>query len=314
MSPKCFMAGPFATMIFNNLILLNKAHNCRGVIAPRLAKPDYLAAYLRVDVLLSELGGDPANAVDVVRQALVACQQTELLKLTEDGVVLVGWDETWDRDTSTERVRAHRARAKHAKLLNGTDETGETLHVTDETPGTNGTNETNVTVDQSRIDQSRVESERSPSVTKVTAPPKPKPKSKAEKLFERHGEDAGFLWDLQEIRRASVMPNSRPLKPTKERLLRICHLLETYSVDDATAVLDAYAAETRRKPASGKHFNGDTNWREANFVRTLGGVGAPETNHGHAPPDDWENQPEGQIDLSTGQVVEENDEQSKTLE
>ena len=110
------------------------------------------------------------------------------------------------------------------------------------------------------------------------AAPSPTRGTEHESLLAKWGEEAGELWDLQEILRASVIPGSKPLKPTADRLVRVCERLqgkaegEGASREDCEAVLRAYAEEARRRPDSAKYFNGETNWRPRNFDRTLGSI------------------------------------------
>lgn len=80
------------------------------------------------------------------------------------------------------------------------------------------------------------------------------------------------LWDEQERLRAEVLPKSRPLKATDDRLARIeDRLRDGASADDCRHVLAVYAAEAAADPDAGaKWFNGETNWRPANFDRAVG--------------------------------------------
>ena len=171
-------------------------------------------------------------AIDLIRSALTDLEGARIIRLTPDHLELVGYHPIWDTapDLSTERSRQLRERR-------------------DESP-------------------------------KVTAkapevPPEPKQrpprKTKAQQLIKAHGEDAGALWDRQEILRAAAIPRARPLIMNEARQVRVCErLADGNSSDDCLAVLEEYAAEARRNPASARHFNGETNWRRDNFDRQLG--------------------------------------------
>lgn len=87
---------------------------------------------------------------------------------------------------------------------------------------------------------------------------------------------ADLLWALQETLRAEVIPGCRPLKSTPRSLDRVCKLIaEGVTEDDAKAVLMRIAADVKADPSCAKWFNGETNWRPANFDRNLGSIGSP---------------------------------------
>jgi hypothetical protein len=82
--------------------------------------------------------------------------------------------------------------------------------------------------------------------------------------------EAKRLWMLQEELRARTIPKARPLKPTEERIARVLERLEENTPADCQHVLEVYAADAQRRPTSREWFNGETNWRKANFDRALG--------------------------------------------
>jgi hypothetical protein len=82
--------------------------------------------------------------------------------------------------------------------------------------------------------------------------------------------EAELLWKLQEDLRAQTIPKARPLKATEDRLDRVVERLEENTPADCEHVLQVYAADAVRKPDSREWFNGETNWRKANFDRALG--------------------------------------------
>lgn len=86
-----------------------------------------------------------------------------------------------------------------------------------------------------------------------------------EKLF--------VIWEHQEKLRKSLNPNLIGLDPTKTRLNRIKKLISNgVTEEQCLLVLDQIAAVCRRDSTQLEWFNGDTNWREANFDRVLGTV------------------------------------------
>lgn len=311
-NPKCRRAGFMATTVFVDLVLLNKAHNCGGLVPASLAAPEYLADWMRLAPFLADLGTDPEAAPGIVRDALKRCVAEKLLAWREDGVRLVGWTEEWDRETSTSRTRRFRARRKAAESQAGTAGTAGTEVVFPGVPGTPGVPRNDGTVEETRLEETRLEEDPSLREGRARAhvdPPAPK-KSKPKKLtnpqiLKKWTEEAGHLWDQQELLRAEAIPRSRPLTPNPDRLLLVSQRLEEgNTVDDCMAVLKDYASDARVKPESAKWFNGETNWRPKNFARTLGMAGAPKTDNGQsditrgrAPVSDWSDEPAGEVDL-----------------
>lgn len=82
--------------------------------------------------------------------------------------------------------------------------------------------------------------------------------------------EARRLWTLQEELRAREVPKARALKATPDRLDRVLERLAENSFDDCVHVLEVYASDCRVRPESREWFNGETNWRKANFDRALG--------------------------------------------
>lgn len=83
------------------------------------------------------------------------------------------------------------------------------------------------------------------------------------------------VWAEQERLRSTVVAGSKGLKGTPDRLARICKLLTTgCSEQDCLDVLHAVAEQVTRDPSKAQWFNGETNWRPANFDRELGRIGA----------------------------------------
>lgn len=107
--------------------------------------------------------------------------------------------------------------------------------------------------------------------------------TKASRLLAEHGEVAARVWSRQEELRAAAIPGSRGLEPTPDRLTRIAERLADGNTEaDCEAVLQAYAREAMVGDA--KWFNGETNWRKANFDRALGSVGAERQTRGGLSP------------------------------
>lgn len=103
----------------------------------------------------------------------------------------------------------------------------------------------------------------------------PDPEGDQEGTSGKPDSPATRLWSEQERLRKQVMPKSRALEPTHERLDRIRKLLAAgVTEDDAIAVLGEIAEQVKRDPSSGKWFNGETNWRSSNFDRNLGSLGS----------------------------------------
>lgn len=98
--------------------------------------------------------------------------------------------------------------------------------------------------------------------------------------LSKHLAAAEQLWALQEDLRRNL--GARGQAPTAERLLRVAERLEAGArPDECEAVLRQYHKEAKRS-GDRKWLNGETNWRPANFDRTLGQVG---TASGTAPGD-----------------------------
>lgn len=88
------------------------------------------------------------------------------------------------------------------------------------------------------------------------------------------------LWSLQNQMRQEINPRTRGLVATDKAIKAVVDILEAgYSEDDCVHVLSSYAAEARAKGTI-EWFNGETNWIEKNFRRTLGrdvGAGSGRT-------------------------------------
>lgn len=82
--------------------------------------------------------------------------------------------------------------------------------------------------------------------------------------------EAERLWGMQEEMRARTIPHARPLKATEARIARVLERLAENSSAESEHVLRVYEADALHKPASREWFNGETNWRKANFDRALG--------------------------------------------
>ncbi len=99
-------------------------------------------------------------------------------------------------------------------------------------------------------------------------------------VLERWLVTATELWALQDELRQQLDPDLRPLKPTADRLHRVAAVLESgVDASDCAEVLRKYAAD-----GDAQWFNGETNWRPANFDRALGMVGAKASRAGPAVP------------------------------
>lgn len=82
--------------------------------------------------------------------------------------------------------------------------------------------------------------------------------------------EAERLWSMQEEMRARTIPHARPLKATEARIARVLERLAENSSAESEHVLRVYEADALHKPDSREWFNGETNWRKANFDRALG--------------------------------------------
>ncbi len=93
-------------------------------------------------------------------------------------------------------------------------------------------------------------------------------KAKRAMIHPAHRIQAEQLWDLQERLRQESIPGARRLRPSDERLARVADRLSAgATTEDCEHVLRVYASQC---PEQAKWFNGDTNWRAANFDRALG--------------------------------------------
>lgn len=100
-------------------------------------------------------------------------------------------------------------------------------------------------------------------------------------LLSKHREVAERLWTRQDELRSKVIPGSRPLTRTDAALSAVAERLEEgHSEADCDHVLRHYATACRKDAEQRRWFNGETNWREANFRRALG-----------QPADDFSEQP-----------------------
>jgi hypothetical protein len=110
MNPKGFDAAWWGCQIFANLLLINKAHGCDGLIPVRFVRPEYLARYLQMDT--AKVIGP--HAVELVKHGLEEAKRAELIRITADGVEILGWDRKWGRgaDSSTERTRKWREKQR----------------------------------------------------------------------------------------------------------------------------------------------------------------------------------------------------------
>lgn len=315
-NPKAFQAGFAGTAIFMHLILINKAHRCGGLIPPGLAAPKYLARYLQIEaaVAAGEIQtprtDERANVRDVqkaiegrtiaecasdfVRSALNSARDAGLVGLETGGIRILGWDDSWDKAPTTSAERGRKYRERLRKDESGVGSERERT----ETNGKTFANETerqrdaNARVEENRIEENTPNPSGGPAraVEPIPGPPPSQKRKRAtelDRVLAEHGAEAGELWDLQEMLRASAIPRSRPLEPTSERLGRICQRLAGgASREDCEAVLRSYAAEAKRDPGAARHLNGVTNWRPENFDRTLGACGSdtPAASVGRATP------------------------------
>jgi len=148
--PKCQEAGFWGTTVYFHLLLLNKAHGCGGLIPVAFVTPKYLAKYTGL------IESDPEGAQEKIRLGLNQAKGARLISLTPQGVQVVGWDTSWDRQATPGAERTRKWREKQ-----GRDEsvTPESHGVTPESHG--DTESHKVTCDdrsdQSRSDQSRSE-------------------------------------------------------------------------------------------------------------------------------------------------------------
>jgi len=99
------------------------------------------------------------------------------------------------------------------------------------------------------------------------------------RLLKKHGETALALWQTQNELRKKACPGKRGLKATAAALVPVAEVLESgYSAEDCEAVLRHYAEEAS-KNGGGEWFNGETNWRPANFKRALGMSGTSKPSY-----------------------------------
>lgn len=403
MGPKALDAGFWGTYIFANLILLNKAHGCNGMIPPRMSRPIYLARYLQMDRAIGDGTLSPLRtaersdrsqlsdleaAAELAELGLSTAAAEGLIAVDSEGARILGWDETWGENalTAAERGRNYRERQKAEESeRRERAERSETEAARER--------DANGRLEETRVDQTRLESDQGgqgvsslksalstlnglpddsagfrseveahllkngwamnrevpvtdrgdgkagfvdlvastisggpvirvgieldkrtprkksivklqalglPSVVILRGPwTKPVPsgldavigisvagqKQTVAELREAHGSIAHHLWGSQERMRQEVIPGSRRLHASDSRIDRVCAILAEASREDCEAVLRVYAAEAKRDPSSAKWFNGETNWRKANFDRALGAVGtAPAPNTGQAKP------------------------------
>lgn len=295
--PKCDDGGFWATTVYFHLLLLNKAHGCQGLVPPSFAAPRYLSRHTRLHE-----SPQAEDAEDLIRFGLKEAVRAKLIRLTQEGVHILGWDRIWDRgeDNSRDRTRAWRARQvqppdPHEGAPESCDD-GDTS----QRHGDDGDVVT-ARSDQIRSDQIRVDP---PIVPRGDGdgeePEKPKAKTQAERLLAKWREQAEELWDLQELQRKTAIPGSKGLKATADRLVRICERLDGgASQEDCVAVIEAYAKEARRDPSKAKHLNGVTNWRPRNFDQTLGMIGASvrDVTVGQVEPRPHEDHPGGELEI-----------------
>ena len=290
-NPKVKRARYWASQAYTALLLINKAHAFRGYIPADYGAPEELVDFWRMDREdRATFGEEP---VELMRRGLRACVREKLISWNDDAIELVGWGPEWDRnDSSADRQRRYRERKAEKRQAPETPESDVTLR-----NGVTGDGDRNVTEGVHRGEERIGEESRGeenplpPNGGAQPTPPesrKAKAKTKRQKLLAKWREEAGELWDHQELLRASAIPRSRPLTPDDERLARVAERLDGKATrEDCELVLKAYADESRRRPESAKHFNGVTNWIKKNFDRTLGGLGAaqaPASKAGRAKP------------------------------
>lgn len=228
-------AGRNGREVFIYVLCVNRIERCDGTLpAPTAARhliPVRLAAKLGLTEQEAAEGLDRCAALGV-----------DLVTKNGDGSVsIVGWnDEWWPAPTSTERSRKRRARCSipdpEQKIV---ESRGATL--------------CNVACNN----QSDLFGEAADkTVTEGGA---------------MHRSEALALWSLQESLRTASIPRTRRRPPTESNLrLIIDRLTEGYTVQDCEHVLRVYAGESRSHPDKACWFNGETNWRPANFNRALG--------------------------------------------
>jgi len=117
--PRCDAAGFWGTTAYLHLLLLNKAHNCAGLVPHELSSARYLARY----TLLTEASDIGER---LMSEGLAKAQLAGLIAHAPKGIEIVGWDKSWDRlsDLSTPRTRKWRERNKNETNGNGSERSG----------------------------------------------------------------------------------------------------------------------------------------------------------------------------------------------
>lgn len=111
-------AGFWGGVVFQALLLLNRAHQCNGFLPLSLVRPGFLAKHLKLDEAHHLSGEAPPS--EIMRQALRAAQAARLIVLEAGGARIVGWDASWSDSGSAERMR--RFRQRHVTSRDGGDE------------------------------------------------------------------------------------------------------------------------------------------------------------------------------------------------
>lgn len=122
MNPKCYKAGFWGTIIYSNLLLINKAHGCQGMVPRNFTDPEYLARYLQLDTAPVSIGddGDASHrhgdgAINLVRFGLNQALKRKLIRNHGDRVEIVGWDRSWDKKADSSKKRTRKWRERQAE-------------------------------------------------------------------------------------------------------------------------------------------------------------------------------------------------------
>jgi hypothetical protein len=106
-NPKAYGAGFWGTTVFIHLILLNKAHGHGGLVPAQFVAPEYLARYIQLD-----RSPQAEQAEDLIRFGLNEAARANLIVLCAEGVIISGWDETWDKQAISGAERTRKWREK----------------------------------------------------------------------------------------------------------------------------------------------------------------------------------------------------------